>query len=422
MTAAHGGFGSERVPLGGGAAVFERLCQAWSGLPDLTLHAVGAGRLSPPGVAYTSVACPALEPSRLSTTAYARFCRDFERASTELALREQPDVVLAHDISEGPNVAALRQRGIAVATIFHVDVVDIFARLYLGSLLAPERLTGGYRRLQHLPWPGLLRLVFAKQQEVMSLGQLNVVPSRGAADLLTRCYPGAPSPIRVIGWGTPRLGLDDSCIADRARKLRAEHNIPADHQVLLTLSRLSPEKAQHRLLEAVAIAEREGRAPSSIVVVIAGAAAFMQGEAHARRLRRLAAKLRTRVVFAGHVGGLDRAAWYRTADLFVVCSLHESYGLTTLEAMQQGCPVVAVTSFGTADTVSPDCGRLLPPGPELSRRLWGEISLLLEDSKIREKMSRSAVARGKTLTFERAAEQLREALTASLGSSFSPAS
>lgn len=143
----------------------------------------------------------------------------------------------------------------------------------------------------------------------------------------------------------------------------------------------------------------------------------MQGQAHARRLHKLARSVGTRVIFAGHVGGIDRAAWYRTADIFVVCSLHESYGLTTLEAMQQGCPVVAVASFGTEATVSAECGRLVPPGPELARRLWGEIALLLGDTgaRARQRMGQAALTRAREMTFERAANRLELALLEASG-------
>lgn len=408
MTAAHGGFGSEQVPLGGGAAVFERLCAAWVGERDLSLLAAGAGPRAPAGTDYTVLAPPAQEPSRLGVAAYARFCRDFERASTEMALAVKPDLVLAHDISEGPDVAELHRAGIPVATIHHVDVVDIFGRLYLGGLIPPTWLTAGYRRLRSFPWPGVLKLVFEKQEQVMSLGCLNIVPSPGASALLRDCYPGASSLTEVVGWGAPSLALEPAQIELRARELRQEAGIPHEHQVILTLSRLSPEKAQHRLLQAVALAEQEGRAPANLTVVIAGAPAFMQGQDHARKLRKLAAGLRTPVHFAGHVGGLDKAGWYSTADLFAVCSLHESYGLTTLEAMQQGCPVVAVSSFGTEATVSPEAGRLVPRGGELVRRLWGELELLLgEAGRVeRERLSSGARARAQALTFPAAASRV----------------
>jgi glycosyltransferase involved in cell wall biosynthesis len=255
-------------------------------------------------------------------------------------------------------------------------------------------------------------LVFEKQQQVMSLGRLNIVPSPGAAGLLRRCYPGAPSPTEVVGWGAPHLNLEEHEIATRSRNLRRETGIPDHHTVILTLSRLSPEKAQDRLLQAVALAETEGKAPRDMTVVIAGAPAFMQGPGHARKLERLAARLRTRVHFTGHVGGLDRAAWYRAADLFVVCSLHESYGLTTLEAMQQGCPVIAVSSFGTQATVSARAGRLVPPGAELPRRLWGEIELLLGPSAApaRASLAQGAREQAQSLSFAGAADRLRQVL------------
>ncbi len=412
MTAAHGGFGSEDVPLGGGAAVFERLCQAWSGREGIELVAVGAGPRAPTKTRYYQVAAPPKAPSALSTFAYARFCQDFEKASTRLALTEKPDVVLAHDISEGPNVLALRNANISLATIFHVDVVDIFSRLYLASLISPRSLAWAYDKAERLPWPEVLKLVFQKQQRVVRHGQLNLVPSYGAAELLKESYPQACSPTEVIGWGAPSLSYTDEEIAARARELRADRDIPESHQLLLTLSRLSPEKAQHRLLQAVALAESEGRAPRNLTVVIAGAPAFMQGPSHARQLEKLARKLKTRVIFPGHVGGLEKAGWYRAADLFVVCSLHESYGLTTLEAMQQGCPVVAVSSFGTRATVSSSAGRLVKPGPELVRRLWGELELLLggEADQLRQALSAGASRAAREQSFERAAQGVLEAL------------
>lgn len=412
MMAAHGGFGSENVPLGGGAAVFERLSQAWSSRENLELVTVGAGERAPAGTRYLQVAAPDCPPSELSTLAYARFCREFEQESTRLAIAERPDIVLTHDVSEGPDILALRAAGIKVATIFHVDVVDIFSRLYLKSFVSPARLALWHARTSKLPWPNLLRLVFEKQQQVMEHGQLNLVPSPGAAHLLQNCYPEAASKTEVLGWGAPTLDLSPLEITNRVRELRAANSIPDDHIVLLTLSRLSPEKAQHRLLQAVALAEAEGRAPKNLTVVVAGAPAFMQGASHARRLHKLAKGLKTRVVFPGHVGGVEKAAWYRTADLFVVCSLHESYGLTTLEAMQQGCPVVAVSSFGTQATVDPQAGRLVKPGPELVRRLWGELELLAspEAKKLRRDLAGGALQTARSQTFENSSEKVLQAL------------
>ena len=407
MSAAHGGFGSERVPLGGGAAIFERLAYS-EVFSDWDLHLLGAGPHPMGPGEYSRLGDLKRAPSALNMLEYARFCQDFGRLTTEKILDLQPDILLCHDISEGPDVEILKRAGVKVVTIFHVDVVDIFSRLYMKRLIQPEVLTQAYRRLSILRWPSVLKLVFQKQQAVCDHGALSIVPSRGAAGLLRTCYPNSTVPIETIGWGAPEPVFDARSIEGQVASLQAEHGIPSHHRVLLTLSRLSPEKAQDRLLKAIAFAESSGRMPPDITVVIAGAPAFMEGERHARKLKRLAKKLKTRVVFCGHVGGLVKAAWYRMATLFIVNSLHESYGLTTLEAMQQGCPVVAVRSFGPADTVTPDVGRLVPPGPELETRLWGNIQLLL-DGDIR-KMGQNASRYASSRTFSKAAEQIRLAL------------
>jgi glycosyltransferase involved in cell wall biosynthesis len=407
MSAAHGGFGSERVPLGGGAAIFERLASSEI-FADWDLQLLGAGPHAPDHGTYNRLGEFHEAPSALGMLEYARFCQEFGRRTTEKALELKPDVLLCHDISEGPDVGKLRREGIKVATIFHVDVVDIFSRLYMNRVLQPEVLTRGYRCLSFLPWPSVLRLVFEKQQAVCDQGALSVVPSQGAEALLRRCYPNSQVPIETIGWGAPELSFPNEEVDRCVEALRVEHHIPPDHKILLTLSRLSPEKAQHRLLDAVAFAESSGRMPTGSTIVIAGAPAFMEGRKHARKLRKLASRLNTRVIFPGHVGGIEKAAWYRLATLFVVNSVHESYGLTTLEAMQQGCPIVAVRSFGPADTVTPEVGRLISPGPELELRLWGNIELLLEKDLTR--MGQKAREWAAFHTFAKAANRVRAAV------------
>jgi glycosyltransferase involved in cell wall biosynthesis len=343
---------------------------------------------------------------------YARFCGEFGRFTTKKVLELNPDVLLCHDISEGPDLNEIVSRGIKVATVFHVDVVDIFSRLYMRGLIDPAALTSLYRTLRPLPWPTVLRLVFENQQQVMEKAALAIVPSEGSKALLHRCYPESSVPIKTVGWGAPTIAFSESDLSSVGAELRHRHQIPPENRILLTLSRLSPEKAQQRLLQAVRFAEESRRMPDDVTVVIAGAPAFMEGRRHALRLEKLASRLKTQVVFSGHVGGLEKAAWYRTSTLFVVNSLHESYGLTTLEAMQQGCPVVAVRSFGTSDTVTPEVGRLIHPGPALTERLWGNIEHLLRPD-LRDKlvdMGKKARKQASFQTFDKAAEVVAMAL------------
>ena len=409
MSAAHGGYGSEKVPLGGGAAVFERLAREWSDHPELELHLVGPGP-APPSLGksrYHRVELLEQAPSALDEFRYARFCREFEQACTQLAIELGVDAVLAHDLSEGPDFGRLAAHGIVSHVIFHVDVVDFFQRIYLGALFKPETLTRWFRGPGGRFLPDILKLVFEKQQIAVDHCSSLVVPSDPMREVLTRCYPNADEKVRVVPWGAPHPEFDDNDVQARAREIRAQLQLAPEQPLLMTLSRISPEKGQDRLLEALQQGMRRGELPSRLTLAIAGKAAFMRGNRYRRRLLRLAAAIGVRVVFPGHLGGLEKRAWLRATDLFVVASTHESYGLTTLEAMQQQCPVVAVESYGTAATVDSEVGRLVPQGPQLPLRLWCTLRDALHHPQ-RSNWEQNALARARKREPAQVAQQLLE--------------
>lgn len=71
----------------------------------------------------------------------------------------------------------------------------------------------------------------------------------------------------------------------------------------------------------------------------------------------------TRVVFAGFKVGRDLAAAYASADVFLHCSVTETFGLVVLESMASGVPVVARDEGGPSDILRHGVtGLLVPPG------------------------------------------------------------
>ena len=246
FTAAHAGF-PDAEPLGGGKAVADWLIREWrerqsfalavlsprslgfcgddapanSGVPALLRSAEDAAPQStqrrftrlPPrngGQAETplhpeprtrrsaSLHKPLAEMRELE---YARFCRQFERATTAEILKRDPQtcVVLSNDISEGPDFAALGKRGYRIVTIFHVDVVEYFTKFYLRDLVRPEWLAK-FRRFSLLP--DMLRLVFQKQFECVRYSARLVVPSAPMRETILRCYPWCTTgKIVVLPWG-----------------------------------------------------------------------------------------------------------------------------------------------------------------------------------------------------------------------------
>lgn len=307
-TAAHAHF-PDTEPLGGGKAVADYLERE---LPEWTV-------LSPRTTGLTL-----RKPlAAMSEWEYAKFCRQFERVTTAELLRT-PGIVVTNDISEGPDFAALRER--KIVSIWHVDVVDYFTKFYLRGWLRPEV------AVRWLRWPGL---VFQKQRDCVRYSTRIVVPSAPMKEVILRCYPECShEKIVVLPWGN---------IA--ARSESAPHR--AEGFVIMTLSRLSPEKGIERLLAALPFL------PANVRIWICGAPAYMKGERYARKLRQLAD---ARVEFLGHVTGERKAALLQRADVFVSPSRHESYGLTIEEARAAGCRIVSHGHYGATGTVV-DCGK-----------------------------------------------------------------
>lgn len=91
-------------------------------------------------------------------------------------------------------------------------------------------------------------------------------------------------------------------------------------------------------------------------------------EAHRAFQRELEQRVRDaglgdRIVFAGEVAAHETPAWYRVLDLFVAPQLWEGFGVTPLEAMATGVPVVA-TRVGAFEELVVDgvTGTLVTPG------------------------------------------------------------
>ncbi len=395
-TAAHGGFAREAVPLGGGAAVFDHLIDEWARTKPFEFRAITPEILAGGGPSGRDLVS-------FGERDYASFCHAFERASTAEILKYDPatTVVLVNDVSEGPDFALVGARGYRIFTIYHVDVVAYVASIYLRGWIAPETTVGLERRLRPILPPGtrkLTRLIWEKQAASVEWSRGLIVPSAGMREVMLRCYPDCPrEKIHVMPWGV----LEESAPA-RGDELREEFGVPRDAKVLLTLSRISPEKGQDVLLESLL----EWDPP--VWIFICGGAAYMQGERYLEKLRKIAAKFRnTRVVFPGHVIGERKRAFFAMADLYIFPSRHESYGLTLMEALAAGVPAVCMDSLGAREVMREEFGAVVSRD-----ELRPAIERLLNDDSLRRRMSAAAREFAGTQKFSGTAARLAELLAA----------
>jgi glycosyltransferase involved in cell wall biosynthesis len=140
--------------------------------------------------------------------------------------------------------------------------------------------------------------------------------------------------------------------------------------------------------------------------------------AEAIRHRSLDAGLGERVRFPGPVTGtaLDRA--YAAADLVVLPSRAETYGMVVVEALARGVPVLATEVGGVTEALGQETeggrpGLLVPPGDPES--LGASLRAWLRDAGLRETLRRAARARRERLAgWASTASAIADALTVPL--------
>jgi glycosyltransferase involved in cell wall biosynthesis len=153
---------------------------------------------------------------------------------------------------------------------------------------------------------------------------------------------------------------------------------------LLFVGNLIPRKGLHVLLESLAtIRER------SFHLDVVGSPAFDRSYAAKIRDRVSALGLESRIRFHGTLQGDNLTDRFREAQVLVVPSSYEGFGIVYLEAMGFGCPVIASASGATDEIVRHEStGFLVPPGDVFS--LTRRIESLIEDRELLARMSLAA--------------------------------
>ena len=226
------------------------------------------------------------------------------------------------------------------------------------------------------------RVVVATEHELRLLGDLYGVPSRSVA---------------VIPPGVDR---DRFRPRDRMTA-RAELGLDAGARILLSAGRIERPKGLDVLIEALGeMTVRDG-----VQLLIIGG--DERSVAEVARLRQIAvdAGVSDLVRFVGSVTHEQIGAYYNAADVVVMPSRYESFGLVAAEAMASGVPVVASRVGGLASTVSDgNTGYLIPwrgPGPFAEK-----LDLLLENEPLRRRLGETAAVAMRVYDWRSVAAQL----------------
>jgi D-inositol-3-phosphate glycosyltransferase len=198
--------------------------------------------------------------------------------------------------------------------------------------------------------------------------------------LIRQLYRADAAKVTVIPLGVDleRFRPTDQKTARAALGLNGE-------RIVLFVGRLEPLKGIDVLINAAAILESDIECS---VLIVGG---DERSKAQVTRLRNLARRqgIEQRIAFVGAVDHETLPLYYNAADVCVVPSHYESFGLVAVEAMASGIPVVASRVGGLMGTIRDgETGYLIPwlcPEPFAER-----IELLLDNEPLRRNLGEAA--------------------------------
>ena len=212
-----------------------------------------------------------------------------------------------------------------------------------------------------------------------------IVPTAKVSRLLTGY--GVRRPLHVIptGLDLERFRPAGSVAElEDAAALRARLGIRPEQKVLVSVSRLAQEKNLDEVLDHLAAADR-----SDAVLVVVGDGPYReQLEARARRLG-----ITDRTRFVGVVDPSEVPRWYRMADLFVSASLSETQGLTYIEALACGLPLLCRRDPSLTGVVLDGVTGYQIDG---SAQFRSRLARLLDEPALRERMAVQAHAHARS--------------------------
>jgi glycosyltransferase involved in cell wall biosynthesis len=205
---------------------------------------------------------------------------------------------------------------------------------------------------------------------------------------------GVLCPSRTTAWHLEELGVAAERIAvtppGTNRPTAPRDARQAGPLRLLSVGTVTPRKGHLTLIEALAqLADR----PWQLLIIGSLARDLETAAALERAIARHA--LSARVTLAGEWPPERLDAAYGEADIFVLPSFHEGYGMAFAEALAHGLPIVTTTAGAIPETVPATAAMLVPPGDQAE--LGRALAMVLDNDALRARLADGAARAGAAL-------------------------
>lgn len=232
-------------------------------------------------------------------------------------------------------------------------------------------------------------------------GKFAVAEGIAGKEFLINKFNIPESKVKVVNLGSD-ISSFTKISKDKQEELKKKWNIQSEDKVILLYGRLAPVKGHSFLLKAVSLLDNEKK--SHLKIVFPG-----QGEEYKNKLVHLTLKygLEDALIFPGYIEGRD---YLSIADLMVLPSKQEGFGIVNVESFAMGVPVIRTKTAGWLDMQ--DCCMGVEYGDVKS--LVKYINYLWNSPQILEDQVKIASQNVKRFSIEKMTDEYRKIYAASM--------
>jgi glycosyltransferase involved in cell wall biosynthesis len=308
----------------------------------------------------------------------------------------------ANDQLPNEFVRAARELGLEVQLIperrrFDVSVIPALRRIVAETkpdLIVTHSVKSHFilwrtRLWQTLPWIAFHHGYTTTDRKMRVYNRLDRWSLPKADQLVTVCQAFARTLAEATGVPIAKIVVQHNSIrlrppasAEAMRDLRTRLRIADDEQIILSIGRLSREKAHVDLISAFKLLRETHPEIKGKLMIVGDGPERARLEAGSR-----SPGVQSDVIFTGQQS--DVQPFYGVADVFVLPSHSEGSPNVLLEAMVAGVPIVATHVGGVPEIVETNQSALLVP-PNGPRELAEAITRVLSDSDLARRLSSNA--------------------------------
>lgn len=220
--------------------------------------------------------------------------------------------------------------------------------------------------------------------------------SQSSKDDIIKYYKVSPDKAEVV---YPGIKMNDDI---KDHKIKEKYNISGDY--ILFVGTLQPRKNIERLIEAFSKLSSNETKDDNLSLVIVGKKGWMyEGILESPKKYGVENKVR----FLDFVVDKDISSLYKNALCFVMPSLYEGFGLTILEAMSYGCPVIT-SNISSLPEAGGNAAEYVDPYNVDD--IKGKIEKVITDKSLRGKMIKKGYEQVKKFSWEKSARKVLDIL------------